>query len=237
LHGSKPFLKNDSIIPNVLYLEATTAGSTDYLAVRFTWPATPGFDTGLDAYKLAGGVDAPQLSSVAADNTRLSINSLPLNSANVYVPLNFALNHSATVTIRASGMESFINDIPVYLEDRMLSRSVNLRHQPEYTFAHSPTNAPDRFRLKFEGPYGVNLPTAQPDNKVFVSDGFLIIDIPSMNGLTVTLTVTDALGRQFSSSKMLVNGSLRLPAPLAKGIYIVSCVSSKQSFISKVVIE
>ena len=237
LHGSKPFLKNDSIIPNVLYLEATTAGSNDYLAVRFAWPATPGFDTGLDAYKLTGGADAPQLSSVAVDGTRLSINSLPLNSANVYVPLNLTLNNSASVTIRASGMESFINDIPVYLEDRMLSRLINLRHQPEYTFAHSPTNAPDRFRLKFEGPYGVNLPTTQPDNKVFVSDGFLIIDIPSMNGLTVNLTVTDALGRQFSSSKMLVNSPLRLPAPLAKGLYIVSCVSSKQNFISKVVIE
>jgi len=155
----------------------------------------------------------------------------------VYVPLNFTLNHSASVTIRASGMESFINDIPVYLEDRMLSRFINLRHQPEYTFAHSPANAPDRFRLKFEGPYSIDTLSSQPDDKVFVSDGFLIIDIPSMNGLTVNLTVTDALGRQFSSSKILVNGPLRLPAPLAKGVYIVRCISGKQSFISKVVIE
>lgn len=237
VHGDGLFVKNDSIIPNVLYLEASTSDSKDFAAIRFTWNASPEFDSNLDAYKLAGGSDAPQLSSVTANGTRLSINSLPISNDNIWVPLHFELNSSANVTFKASGMESFINDMPVYLEDHLLSGTINLSRQPEYTFAHTPTNSPDRFVLVFIGPYGVEQAIAQTEGKVYISGDFVFADIPAMDQMPVQITISDVLGRQFSSITEKMVGVTKFPAPGTPGIYVVRAISGSKIFVGKVVVR
>lgn len=237
LHGTKPFLKNDSIIPDVLYLEASAAGSTDYMAVRFAWPATPDFDSEMDAYKLAGGADAPKLSSLTADGKQLSINSLPVSADNVWVPLHFELNTNTEVTFKASGLESFGNEIPIYLEDRLLKKVINLRQQPEYTFTHSTAYSAERFMIRFAGPYSVEQPLAETDGRIFASGGYLFIDIPSMNEMPVTIFVYDAVGRQLSNDKMKLNGITQIPAPSAVGVYIVRIISGNKSFVNKIEVK
>ena len=79
LHNSVSFLKNDSILPDLLKIHADAVGASDEIVVRFADGATAGFDSQWDAFKMSGGTNAPQLYSVTADSISLAINSLPLS--------------------------------------------------------------------------------------------------------------------------------------------------------------
>ncbi|MEI8049749.1 MAG: hypothetical protein WCI92_20425, partial [Bacteroidota bacterium] len=154
VHNSVSFLKDNGIIPNLLRIRSTVNDGIDETTVRFTESATSGFDSEWDAYKLAGGPDAPQLSSVASDNTNLSINSLPVEGGNITLPLKFSYFTAGDVTFTASGMETFEKNGPIYLEDQLLNKIINLRLNPTYTFSYQPGNAIDRFVLHFSGVNG-----------------------------------------------------------------------------------
>lgn len=234
--GKEPILNADTV-PNVLYLEASTPAGSDYTAVRFTWQATPEFDTELDAYKLTGGEDAPKLNSLTTDGTELSINSLPFSPENVWVPLHFGLNTDATVSLKATGLESFGSDIPIYLEDRLLKQGINLRQQSEYTFDHKTTYEPARFWLRFTGPYSIEENGSQTQGKVFLAGDEIYLEIPSMEHMPVQITITDALGRRYRSYKLEMNGTVQLPAPGSAGVYIIRVTGKNTIFTGKVVVR
>ena len=75
VHNSVSFLKNNETIADLLRIHADAGTSSDEIVVRFADGATTGFDGEWDAYKMIGGEDAPQMSSVTADNINLAINA------------------------------------------------------------------------------------------------------------------------------------------------------------------
>ncbi len=233
LNGSKPFLKSDSIIPDLLYLQATSVGFSDYTAIRFTKDASAVFDGRLDAYKLSGTDGTPQLSSVSGDGVLLSIYSLPLQDRNTRVPLHFEMNSSAEVHFKATGLESFPEAVPVYLEDRLLKTLVNLREQPEYKFTHNPENSPDRFSLLFAGSYGQAAAENQPEAMLLTAGELHYLEIPSMLNKEVTLSINDALGRQISVSREINTGIIQLKTPASRGVYFIRAVSGTTGWTGK----
>jgi hypothetical protein len=237
LHGTKPFLKNDSIVPYVFYLEASESGNKDNIAVRFTELASMQFDTDWDAFKLEGGINAPQLSTVSDDGFQLSINSLPVNCENVWVPLHFEIDHDAEVTFRASGFESFKSNNPIYLADRMLKKIINLKLNPEYSFTYNQTNENDRFMLKFAGQIGLEQPLSQMNGKVFVSGDLIYIDIPEMIDMQVNVDVYDAMGKRINNYIFTLSGIDPIAAPASPGVYIVRVQNGNQILTTKVVIN
>ena len=238
LHNGLAFYKSAAAdLSNVLRLTANANNSMDQIAVRFAEDATKQFDGNYETYKMQGGADAPQLSSVNSDGTRLSINALPFSSDDVIVPLNFSLNANSDVTCTASGMESFYTTIPIFLEDLTLNKVIDLRATPAYTFAHSQGGDENRFRLRFKGVTGIQEPAETLPGTVFVSNGNLYVDVPGMKQSMATLSLFDALGRQLSSRREVMNGIVQMPAPTMPGVYIVRVMSGKQSFTAKVVVN
>jgi len=133
-------------------------------------------------------------------------------------------------------MESFLSSIPVYLEDVALNKMIDLRANPVYTFSHISGPAANRFQLRFMGVTGT------PENpgiagKVFVSNAHLFVEIPSMNQSEVTIAVYDALGRQFSGIKTVMNGITELTAPVNSGVYVVRVINGTRTFTGKVIIN
>jgi len=236
-HSSQAYYKTTEATSNLLRLKTSANTFADEIIVQFRPDATTGYDAAMEAIKMTGQQEAPQLSATSADGENLSINALPFSSEDVIVPLNFSLVPAGEVTFTASGLESFESSLPMYLEDLAQSKVINLREQANYTFSHSGGDAGQRFQLRFKG---VNNTPDQPtatEGSVFVSQGYLYIEVPSMQQTTVRVRVYDALGREFSEGKYTHSGLLQLPAPTATGVYVVRVQSGNKVFTAKVVVK
>ena len=233
LHNGVQFFKTTESIPRLLRISCVANGATDETVVRFTEAATTGFDGNWDAYKMQGGADAPQLSSVASDNSNLSINSMPSGAGAVAVPVKFSFSTATDVTFTASGMESFNENIPIYLEDLALSKMVNLRLNPVYTFSYQTGNVIDRFILYFSGSVGTE-ELSVGSGKAFIGNGRLFIDAPGMKGQMADITIHNSLGQLLSTDKVVMNGIVSVDAPQNTGVFIVQVVTANQHFVAKV---
>ncbi|MEI7983860.1 MAG: T9SS type A sorting domain-containing protein, partial [Bacteroidota bacterium] len=235
LHNSVSFLKNDSILPDLLKIHADAVGASDEIVVRFADGATAGFDSQWDAFKMSGGTNAPQLYSVTADSISLAINSLPLSAAEVIVPLNFSFSAAASVTFTAGGMDSFKSATSIYLEDKALSKMINLRQEPVYTFNYQSGSASGRFNLHFNGITGIGENKTAVSGKAFISNGRIYLDVPSMQGQPASITLYNTLGQVIRSQEKTMDGIISIEALLAQGVYIVKVSSASRNFITKVI--
>ena len=228
-------MKSNEIIPDLLKIHADAASASDEIAVRFADGATASFDGEWDAYKMIGGEDAPQMNTVTADNIDLAINSLPLSAEPVTVPLNFTLNTNSDVTFTASGMESFNPASSIYLEDKVLNKTINLKAEPVYTFSYQNGSANDRFVLHFNGVTGVQDNTAAVSGRAFISNGRIYLEVPSMQGKLASITVYNAIGQVIRSQSQMINGISSIEAPLSAGVYIIHVATASQNFVTKVI--
>jgi hypothetical protein len=235
LHNTVLFLKKDSILPNLLKIHADAGGGSDEIVVRFADGATTGFDGQWDAFKMSGGENAPQMYTVTADGIDLAVNRLPLSASEVVIPLNFSFNAATDISFTASGMESFSPSTIIYLEDKSLSKMVNLKQEPVYTFSYQAGSAADRFTLHFNGILGISENNTSISGKAFISNGRIYIEVPSMQGQLSDITLYDMLGQLIRRQEKPVNGIISIEAPLAQGVYIVSVSSEGRNFITKVI--
>jgi hypothetical protein len=236
LHSSQAFLKNATNVENQLRIAVAGNNSTDEILIAFKENWSTGTDNA-DVDKMWGADAAPQLSCVSAEGKNLTINALPFSEGDVIVPLNFALQANADVTFTATGMESFYMGVPVFLEDLALNTVTDLRSTPEYTFSHVSGSDENRFQLRFMGVTATPNQDEATQGSVFASNGYLFVDVPSMHQSATTINVYDALGRQLSSRKMVLNSVTQLPAPAATGVYIVRVTSGNKNFVGKVVVK
>ena len=235
VHNSQTFLKSTESYENKLRLVASANNASDEILVAFNDNWNAGADNA-DVDKMVGGDSAPQLSCVSTDGDRLSIDALPFSSQQEIIPLDFSLNATTDVTFTASGMDSFLESISIYLEDQLLGQMIDLRANPSYTFSNTAGSSGNRFQLRFMGVTGT---PEQPETsaKVFASNGHLYIDAPSMNQSEVTIAVFDAIGRLFSSKRTVINGITELSAPVTPGIYVVRLMNGTRTITGKVVIN
>ncbi len=232
-NSSQGFLKNSDNVPNTFSLKVNANNFGDEIVIQFRDDATTGYDKPIEAIKMTGQIEAPQLSSLTSDEIELSINSLPFTGSEIVVNLNYTLNASTNSTFIASGMESFDVNTPIYLEDVTLKKLVNLRTSPVYTFSHDPSQPADRFKLHFAGTIGMNDLTAVEGN-AFISNGSLFIDVPTMIGQTTEISIYNTLGQLLHSEKVTLNGIARIDAPQNSGVFVVHASSSTNHFITKV---
>jgi hypothetical protein len=233
VHNSVSFLKNSQELPNVLRILSQANGFSDETVVRFNNEATSNYDGTWDAFKLAGDENHPVLGTVSSDDRFLSINCLLFTGQEVIVPVSFAYTNATSVTFTASGMESFAANVPIYLEDLTLSRMINLRQEPVYTFSYDPSEPDSRFRLHFAGPIGTEELQAA-SGKVFISHGSLFIDIPVMEGQEAEITVYNSLGQLLSADKVTMSGIVKSDAPGNSGMLLVRVTSPEHSFVTRV---
>lgn len=236
VHNNQVFHKNtDGTIPDLLRIKATVNDKSDETVVGFSIDATKEFDPAFDAYKLFGGTDAPQLGSILADSTKLSINALPFSTTDVIVPLYFSYFNASEVTFTATGQENFTMMPPIFLEDLLLNQTINLQEQPEYTFTYQPGQA-NRFQLRFMDITGTRGIT-ENNSVIFYSNSKINAEVPSMLGKQVQINIFDIAGRLMKSTTAVMNGVVTIDAPVATGVYIVRVISGNKIFTGKVVVK
>lgn len=235
IHSNELFTKQSDAVENTLRLNIEANNYTDEILLRFNDTATASYDLLWDALKLSGSAEAPQLAMVTDDSDLLSISSMPYKDGEIIIPLHFTLNASGMATFTGSGMESFDPLTTIYLEDQALSKLNDLRANPEYGFSYQAGSAADRFRLR------ISMLTSLPENPeamqgtAFFNNGYLYLKVPEMEGQLVEINIFNSLGILADVTKMSMQGTIKVPAPQAGGMYIVRVFSGNKYFVCKLI--
>lgn len=231
VHSDQTFYK--SLPANTLKIAAQANNYYDETFVAFNPAAGTDFDPQLDGFKLWGLEDAPQLWTEKGE-FRLSINQLPPPTESLIVPLDFKTSLAGEVNLQFSGIEGFEPTLPIRLKDNLNGSMTDLRENNSYLFAHDPSNSHQRFSLVFGYPVSVGS-TQINDGKAFISNGLVFIDLPTMQGKSVTITLYNVVGQVIHHQEITLNGIIRLKAPDALGVYILTAASEGRVFITKVI--
>lgn len=236
VHNNQALYKNSENIANLLRIQCDANNAFDELIVNFREDASEFFDPSYDAYKLLGGSDAPQFSSSISEGLNLTINTLPFSTSEVIVPLNFKFNSAVNVTFVASGMESFAEGTPIFLEDIALNKMIDLRQNSVYSFSYLPANSVNRFRLHFSGITKLDENNASAEGTAYYYKENLYLDIPDMDGEKVIVSLFTMLGQQLTEDIIFVKGLTQLPIKkLSDGVYIIRAQSGRKIFTTKVI--
>jgi len=234
VHNTQAFYKTNEVPTELLRLKAETSIGTDDIVIHFRPEATQLFDDEYDAYKLTGGSDAPQLSSITSDNKKVSINSLPFSTTDEVVPLFFTVNTASEVTFTASGMESFYSTPPIYLEDVVENKVIDLQLQPTYSFHYTPGQE-NRFNLRFTNITDQD-ETETMNGLIYYSNKQINISIPLFETKEADVRVFDISGRLIFNTKVILNGLTQVKAPISSGVYIVRIIAEQKVISKKIII-
>lgn len=231
VHNTQAFYKSTKA--STLKISVQSNNYYDETFVSFNSSAGPDFDPQFDGFKLWGLDEAPQLWTEKGE-FRLSINQLPPPSESLIVPLDFKTDYSGEVIFGVEGIESFDPSLPIRLQDHFNGSMTDLRQNASYTFTHDPANSEKRFSLVFWYPTGIGENQAN-DGRAYVSDGTIFLDIPSMNGCRVSISVYDLPGHTLYTGKRTMDEIICIEAPAAAGVYIIAVTSEGGNFITRVI--
>ncbi len=234
LHHAQAFYKNNELPNNTLRMLAIADNSNDETFVRFHENATAAFDGQMDAFKLKGFGAAPQVFSVMEDRD-YAINALPLTNETTIVPLNFEMSEAGRVTFEASGMDSFIDGVTIFLEDMLLNEMVNLMEQAAYDFDHEKEYDPDRFRLHFMGVLGTDA-MSQINWNVWSHDKYVYISAPQLFGQMAQVELFDVLGNRILNERLSLNSPTVLHAGEATRVIVARITSGEHVFTTRLII-
>ncbi len=159
-HSTDPFRNS---VSNILTVHATggQAEFRDEMIIRFDENATSGYDKNIEAVKWdSQNENATMIRSIAEDNTELAINVLPLDD--IYrnmtsVPMHFECGYSSTYNLSFYDMDSFVQDIDIYLEDKQTGGDwIYVKDNPDYVFTATADDDKDRFVIHFSGPDNIS---------------------------------------------------------------------------------
>ena len=236
-HNTEAYLKED--LADMLWMNVANSANSysDLGIVRFAEGTTAGLDENIDALKLTGDADAPQMYFPVPGDKRLHVNVLPWTGINQVVPMSFTFSLDASVTITASNIESFRSTTRIYLEDKKEAKMHELTVDPAYPCTASPNDDPNRFVLHFYNPaFGVedkNLAGMQ----IYSFDEYLYVRNLVKGTTKGTIQMYDLLGRKvFQGTLKDMELNKYLPG-VNEGYYMVRVVTEDNSYTQKVYLK
>jgi len=151
-HKSAAFYKSSgSFLPQQLMVTVEKEGKTDKTIIGFIEDATAGYDGNYDATYLAGDEEVHSMYSMTM-GTIYAMNHLPSVEEYPIVPVGFEVKMPGNYSLTSQWMESFPEDIPIYLEDIKDEVFQDLRSNPGYDFVSAPGETLHRFNIHFAEP-------------------------------------------------------------------------------------
>src|ERR1700722_9053273 len=115
--AANPELRTQNV--STLVLTVDYNGVQDVTTVGFNASATYGFDGQYDADKPDGGPGRPTLYTYFSDQDEwYAINTIPLLTQTVDVPMGLRPQNTGTMTLSASGIQTFDATTYIYLQDK-----------------------------------------------------------------------------------------------------------------------
>jgi hypothetical protein len=238
LHSSVPFYKemeNERANTLRIRVDQHSSGHFCETVIGFDESSTGGFDGLFDAEFLEGKAEAPALFSYI-DGTLYSMNFMPAWQDFPVVPVSFNAAANDEFQLSVTGTDGFPDNIPIYIEDKLLGVFQDLRAENTYTYAHDPTMAHKRFNIHFAAQED-----EQENDQVFESQVSIYaygkniyVDIPE--NIRGEVSVFDLMGKRVTR-QMTDVGLNKIPTHLNNTYTTVMFISSTHSVVKKVFIR
>lgn len=148
------FIRSSSVnTDDILKLNLTGNSYTDETIIRFNSNATNTVDADYDALKFYSyGTGVPSIGSMLIDTTNYSINSLPLLTSDISIPIKVKVSVSGNYTINLDSISRIPDGSCLILHDLKTGAQTDLRTNPTYSFYIVDTTVFPRFRLNIGKP-------------------------------------------------------------------------------------
>ncbi len=144
---------SSSSTDDILKLNLSGNSFTDETIIRFNSNATNSVDIDYDALKFYSyGTAVPSIGSMLIDTTNYSINSIPLLTADLVIPIKVKVGLSGTYTINLDSISRIPEGSCLILIDLKTGIQTDLRTTPSYSFYIVDTTTYPRFRLNIGKP-------------------------------------------------------------------------------------
>lgn len=229
VHADQAFYKSSSsATAKLLNIKASNGSLSDEAFVWITPEGTAGPDPSLEAPKLFGNENSPQLYTTANDS-KLSINALPELTGTTTVTVSFECGLDGVYELAFNGIETFEPGVGIFLTDEFTATVINLRNQEKYSFTHTSSSSPARFTLTMGASAGISMPNLL-DAKLWVTNATLYIDAPNLSGEQGLVEVINMLGQVVYKESIRFNDITMHPLK-ASGPVTVK-VTSRNRFIT-----
>lgn len=232
IHATGTYYKSTQS-QNTMIVKVTGEKGSSNAYIQFRDDATKTFDHAIDAYKLFGFSSAPQVYTNDGENI-YSINCLPDNLKDYWLPLSVKTDYPGEYTLNFSGLSNMNDNLKVKLKDLKLNTTVNLSEGDNYNFVYSTGDDINRFELEFFSVTGVNNKVDSENSIViYTSNNNLIIRNTDNKMLTGTVSILNLLGQVVYSDKLNGSSLQTVNTGLKPGIYIVKLIQNNVSSVSK----
>lgn len=233
-HNEASFYKSSNpLLPQQLMVTVEEDGKSDKTIIGFIENATVGFDGNYDATYLYGDIESLSLYSTIAGG-KFAINHLPSVNEYPIVAMAFEPKTTGTYYLTCEWMESFTEDIPIYLEDIKGNTFQDIRLNPEYSFVADPQDEPHRFNIHFANPLGIDSHSEMNLIHIYSYQKTIFIKLPEqLNG---DIYVYNVLGELVSHHKNSAN-LVKIPVQIDNSYFFVKVVSDNGFKSGKVFIK
>jgi len=220
------YYKSAIEIPNYLVLTIDGNNYSDQAFVYFLDQATANFDSKYDAHKLMSmNAAVPMLYTVTPDESKLSVNAIPVSAVSTALPLGFAAGADGVYAITAGSLNTFKTGTTITLEDLKAGVSQNLMQNPVYSFSGSPSDDPNRFLLHFAGSIGINDQKEINPVKIYAIGKTVYISSAS-DMANSQVTISNILGQEIVTKKLDDKSLNQVQMDVMEGYYIVKVQTS-----------
>ncbi|MEZ5083992.1 MAG: T9SS type A sorting domain-containing protein [Bacteroidales bacterium] len=235
-HNAASFYKSGEgsfLPPQQLLVSVEQESKADKTIIGFIDDATDGYDGNYDATHLEGDEEAHSLYSMIG-GTKYALNHLPSIEEHTIVPLGFEASTAGEFTLTSEWMESFSDDIPIYLEDIKDSYFQDLRFNPTYVFTSEPGDALHRFNIHFANPLDVEDNELAKKIHIYAYQKTIHVNLPeSVQG---DIYVYNLLGEEVTQ-RQNGTGMVEIPVNASNSYFIVKVISDGGIASEKVLIK
>lgn len=233
VHSGQPYYKSTSADVLRIGVNSTMNDYSDATFIGFSEHAGDDFDNSLDAWKLYGELEAPQIYTMIND-LNVSINMLHKSGNSVELPVYFEAGPSGNYTLSFSGLEAY-GEGTVFLTDNLNNTKVDIVKYPSYSFTADNGADPQRFKLGFT-PVGINEnPAVGPD--VLINSSGKEIQVSMADRFNGRMLISNLAGQTLYNTGLTNNREYSRQTSLPTGIYLVTVISHDFTVTKKVYIK
>ncbi len=230
LHHSSGVFKLETDAVNCLTFSCDENGYRDETKIMLHENATENYDTELDALKLEGSEDAPQLYTLT-DDKNLSVNAFSEINEEKRIPMAISMPADGLYTLECSGAASFAGEHTLFLLDLKTTELHNLREISTVTFDYNTSDEQPRFEIIFKNSTHTPELTHSPIPSIFVDNNrlFITFDGDENQNDLINIRIFNLLGQEMLGQKIRQKPPIRINTHLPGGFYLVN-LSSKKLF-------
>ena len=196
-----------------------------------------------DAFKLFSlSQSMPQIYTIADDNERLAVNSIPDVTEEVRIPAGLRVTETGSYFITAIEITGRFATMNVFLFDQETGTEVRLSEDCRYDFvANESDNDHDnpRFEIRFQmtGEPTRTHPFAKPTARIYCHENILSVVFSHTDSPQRLLEVYDLYGRLLVRHQLEHGTTIRKHLNLAPGIYLVRVEDHNGSLTERIIVK